>query len=417
MIIRTLVSFICIACFSQSVYAKKQVTIAGYGGNDVFAMKLLLEETLKDEFDKRNIDVSYFAIESDYPKYVLNALSSGNAPDAFYVNTDVAQSWIQTNQLLPLPESLRSARANITQKVLENFTFNNSLFAIPKDMNAIALVFNYDVFTDAGVTPPENNDDWRDLKAKLEKVVEELGDEGVTGLCISTDFNRFAPFALATGWKPFDEQGRTILDENFKRAFSFYLSLHSSGLAKMPSDLGQNWGGGCFAIERTAIAIEGSWIAGYLRDKSPNLLYGSTLLPKDPVSGERGNLLFSAGWAVNKNAEDVEATLEVIELLTSNAAQSTILSSGLAIPSSTLLDDHPYYDSQEPKNQLAKTIQEGTQVNNTMTFSFGKYGNQWLEPIQIALSSVMLGQLSEEEALEEAQRAYDEMFKKVGANK
>lgn len=401
---------------SQIALAKKQVSIAGYGGNDVFAMKLLLEETLKEQLDAKNIDVSYFAIESDYPKYILNALSSGNAPDAFYVNTDVAQSWIKTGQLLPLPEILTTARSDMQPRVLDTFTHNGRLYAVPKDMNAIALVYNVDVFTDAGVDVPNNDDDWFDLKRKLQDVVDTLGDEGVTGLCISSDFNRFAPFALATGWQPFDQNGRTILDSHFKRAFSFYLSLHKDGLAVMPSDLGQNWGGGCLAIERTAIAIEGSWVAGYLRDKAPNLLFGSTLLPADPLSKQRGNLLFSAGWAVNKNAKDIEATLDVIELLTSVQAQSTILSSGLAIPSSLSLDTHPFFAADAPNNQLAKAIQLGTLVENTMTFSFGDYGNQWLDPIQIALSSVMLGQLSEAQAIAEAQAAYDAMYQRKGEN-
>ena len=405
--------------FISTAYAdiERKVTIAGYGGNDVFAMKLLLEKTLKEPLEEKNINVSYFAIESDYPKYILNALSSGNAPDAFYVNTDVAKSWISTGQLMPLPEDLVQLTNHMPQVIVENFSDGNQQFAIPKDMNALATVYNKDIFSDADVEEPSDKDTWFDLKDKLREVVDNLGDEGVTGLCISTEFTRFAPFALSTGWKPFNYQKRTILDENFKRAFSFYVSLYKEGIAHLASDFGQSWGGGCFATERAAITIEGSWLAGYLRDKSPNLLYGSTLLPKDPISNERGNILLSAGWAINKNAKDVNATIEVVKLLTNEQAQASVLSSGVAIPSLLSLSNHPFFVDNSPYNKLAQTIQAGTRAKNVMTFSFADYGNSWAEPIQVALSSVFLGQLTEQEAMQEAQSAYDEMFNKRKDNR
>ncbi|GAL16329.1 extracellular solute-binding protein family 1 [Vibrio astriarenae] len=71
----------------------------------------------------------------------------------------------------------------------------------------------------------------------------------------------------------------------------------------MATDLGQGWGGGCFGTEETAVALEGNWISGYLRDKAPNLPYGTTLMPKDPVSGERGNLIFTVSWGIKLTAK------------------------------------------------------------------------------------------------------------------
>lgn len=393
--------------------SEKTVTIAGFGGNDVYVMHNLVKNVLSDDFKRLGIEVNYFAVESDYPKYILNSLSSGNAPDAFYVDVNVAQSWIGTGRLAPLSEQLVAKREDIFPKLLDSYRFEGSIYGIPKDVNALVLVYNKDIFRDAGVPFPEESDDWHQLRTKLASVVSALADEGVTGACLTPEFSRFAPFAYATGWQPMDSDNRTRLDENFRRAFEFYTGLVKDGVARLPSDLGQRWGGGCFATERAAITLEGNWLSAYLRDKSPNLLYGSSLLPKDPETGDRGNLLFTAAWAVNDNSRNKAEIEEVIALLTSQEAQQAVLESGLALPSTVSLKAAPYFKRQASPNQLADTIYQATQSGQVYAYSFDPYGSSWAEPITEALSSVMLGELSVTEALEEAQARYDRMWRRL----
>lgn len=385
------------------------VTIAGFGGNDVLAMNRLVKEVLAEDFRRANIHVSYFAVQSDYPKYILNALSSGNAPDAFYVDANAATPWIKTGKLATLSTSLQQQSHAILPSVMQIYQKNQQQYAIPKDINALGLVYNRDIFDDANVAYPNEQDTWHSFKHKLQQVVNNIGDEGVTGMCISEDFDRFTPFLLATGWKAFDADYRTVLDEKFERAFRFYVSLLQDGLAVMPADLGQRWGGGCFATERSAVTIEGGWLAGFLNDRSPNMLYGATLPPKDPQTGQRGNIIFTAGWAMSADSPHKHAVETVIALLTGEKAQRAVLASGLALPSLTTLNDVPYLSGGEPRHQLAKTIVQAAQVEQVMVAAYGPYGNNWIEPIKLALSAVMLKQKSIEQAIADAQQQYNHL--------
>lgn len=393
-----------------SLAGKKIINIAGWGGNDVVAVNKLLTQVLKPELDNLNIEVRYFPVESDYSRYILNSLSAGNGPDAFYVNVDLIDSWVSTGQLKAFSSSFRESSEKINPILLDAFTINSQLYGAPKDVNSLALQFNMDIFKDANTPFPDANDTWLTLKEKLISVVKAIGDEGVLGTCLSADFAHFSPFALSTGWQPFNEENKTILDDNFERAFKFYVSLVHEGLAKIPADIGQNWPGGCFGTENFAVVMEGQWLSGYLVDKSPNLLYQSTLIPADPKTGERGNVLFTVGWAINKSTPYAAEVEKLIALLTSDKAQRAVLEAGLALPSSLHAMSTSTLDQDVPSNQMANTILQASRVKNVIPYKFRQFGKTWQEPIDVALTAVMLKQLTTEEALAEAQQKYDVLF-------
>lgn len=412
-VINKSIQFYAVFIFATSTfmaYGKSTVTIAGWGGNDIVATNQLIKEVLAEDFEKADIAVKYFAVESDYPKYILNALSAGNAPDAFYVNADQVGAWASTGKLAPFGTTLREKVAHLMPVLNQAYTVNDQLYAAAKDVNALVLQFNKDIFDDANTPYPNIHDTWFTLKDKLAKVVNAIGDEGVYGMCILPEFSRFAPFALSTGWKPINGNNRTILDRDFKRAFEFYVSLLSDNLAVLPADVGQNWTGGCFGTESAAVSIEGNWLSGYLIDKSPNLQYGSVPIPKDPKTEKRGNVLFTVGWAINQDSPNRKAIEKVIELLTSPKAQNSILSAGLSLPSSIQLKNADYFNHNNSRSELAKTIFESSQEGHVLPYAFGEYGKQWEEPIKVALTAVMLNQLTVEEAIEEAQQKYDRMY-------
>lgn len=395
------------ASLSATATEKTEITIAGWGGNDVVVLNNLVKEVLADDFEKAGLSVKYQAVEGDFSQFITNSLSAGTAPDAFYVDVVFANTLVNSGKVAANSESLASVSSAVIPSLNSAFTLNGKQYGIAKDFNTIALQYNKDIFDDAGVDYPTNSDSWEDLRKKLIAVKDELGDE-VSGICVMPDYARFAPFALATGWKPFNEEGKTVLDENFERAFNFYTGLVSEDeVGILATDLGQGWGGGCFGTEETAVALEGNWISGYLRDKAPNLPYGTTLMPTDPKTGERGNLLFTVAWGVNADGKNVEATQKAVQILTSQKAQEWVLDSGLALPSRESLSDAKFFEVEDSESELAKQVFKGALEGNVEPFAFGDYGTAWMTPINEALNSVLLGQMTQKEALKMAQAKYD----------
>ena len=199
--------------------------------------------------------------------------------------------------------------------MLDAFTVDGTIYGIPKDFNTLAVFYNKDLFDYAGVEYPNNDDTWDTFYAKLEQVAAI--DPDIYGLALQPAVARFGALAYAAGFTPFDESGKTDLsDPAFVEAFKWYTGMAETGVGVMPADISQGWGGGALASEQVAVALEGAWIIGALKEEAPNMQYGATLLPKHPETGQRGNLIFTVAWGMNAASENKDAAFKVLEILT-----------------------------------------------------------------------------------------------------
>ncbi len=400
--------------FSAVSMAETEVRIVGWGGTDQSIVEELINKFVVPELAAKGITAVYEPIVDDFQKNLINSLSAGTAGDLFYMDIFWAEYIIKAGQVEPLDDYLAKStvisKDDIIPSLLDAFSFDGKAYGIPKDFNSLALVYNKDLFDIAYIQYPNENDTWDDLENKLAKVVEAFDGE-VTGLALAPEFARFGAFAYAAGWEPFVDGKTNLMDPAFKEAFKWYTGLKEKGLGVMPADIGQGWGGGALSTEKVAAALEGAWILGFLRDEAPNLRYGATLLPKNPGTGQPGNFIYTVAWGINANSKNKDAAFEVMEALTSPAAQQWILERGLAIPSRKALADNPYFEKDTPEAQANKIVFLGASAGYVKPFKFKEYGGKWMDPINVALSEVMSGQKTVDEALELAQEQLDELLK------
>ncbi len=400
--------------FSAVSMAETEVRIVGWGGVDQSIVEELINLFVVPELADKGITAIYEPIVDDFQKNLINSLSAGTAGDLFYMDIFWAEYIIKAGQVEPLDNYLAKSEVlnkdDIIPSLLDAFAFDGKVYGIPKDFNSLALVYNKDLFDIAYIQYPNENDTWNDLENKLAKVVKAFNGE-VTGLALAPEFARFGAFAYAAGWEPFVDGKTNLMDPAFKEAFNWYTGLKEKGLGVMPADIGQGWGGGALTTEKVAAALEGAWILGFLRDNAPNLKYGATLLPKNPGTGQSGNFIYTVAWGINANSKNKDAAFKVMEALTSPDAQQWILERGLAIPSRKALADNPYFEKDTPEAQANKIVFLGASAGNVKPFKFKEYGGKWMDPINVALSEVMSGQKTVEEALEIAQEQLNELMK------
>ena len=383
----------------SAALAQATVRVMGYGGQDPAIMQRLLSEVIGDNLETEGITIQYEPLEGDYNAALTNALSAGTAADVFYLPGETAPGFIATGKVQPLNDLVDSSV--FLENLNDTFSQDGNLYAISKDFNTLAVFYNEDLFEEAGVDVPNADDTWETFAEKL-RAVNDLGAD-VYGACLPSDFARMGAFAYANGWEPFEEDGSVnLLDPAFVEAFDYYTGLVQEGVAVQPSDIGAGWPGDCLAKEQAGVAIEGAWMLGFLRDNAPNLPYGTTLMPMAPT-GERGNFIYTVGWAINSDSENQEAAVKVLEALTSEETQQFILEQGLAIPSRASLADNPYFEEATAEAQANKTVFEGASAGEVKGFQFGAVGTDYMAPIANALNAVMTGQDETEAALQSAQ--------------
>ena len=382
------------------------VRIAGFGGQDTAVVNGLITEAVGDRIAEAGIEVVYEPIEGDFSQFILNALSAGTAADLFYVDIFWANAVFEADQAAPIAD--QSVADDLLPNLAAAFSRDGVLLGIPKDFNSLNLNYNVDVFEEAGVDVPDADDTWAEFEEKLVAVSDALDGE-VAGICVVPDYARFGPFALATGWEPFDADGRTVLNDDFRRAFEFYTGLTRSGAGVGVAGVGEGWMGGSMSSEKAATALEGGWMIAHLRDAAPSMVWNSTMMPRDPETGERGNLIFTVAWTVNPASEVADAAQELAAILTSPEAQQWVLEEGLAIPSRAALADNPWLQGDSVAQVASRNAFEGTSDGAVMPYEFGPYGGAWMEPINSALNAVLLGEQDVDAALADAQAALDRL--------
>jgi len=390
--------------------AQTIVRVQGYGGQDPAIVQRLIDEVIGKDLAAQGITIKYEPIETDYNTVLVNSLSAGTAGDVFYVPGEVAPGFIATGKLLPL-EGLVDTSAFI-DTLNAVFTQDGHVYGIAKDFNTLAVFYNKDIFDAAGAEYPNADDDWNSFEAKLTKVASLKPD--LYGACLAADTARLGAFAFANGWTPFTADGKAdITSPAFAQAFDFYTGLVTKGLAVQPADVGAGWPGDCLAREQAAVAIEGAWILGFLRDNAPNLQYGASFLPKSPNTGKSGNFIYTVAWAINADTKVQDAAVKVLEALTSPEAQQFILEQGLAIPSRKALADNAYFKQDTAEAQANKIVFEGASHGNVYGFQFGKVGTDYMGPINNAMTAVMTKASGSEAALKQAQTDLDALLQRA----
>jgi multiple sugar transport system substrate-binding protein len=362
-----------------------------------------LLESLLYRFSVENPDilVKYEPITGDYRQALLTAIASGTEPDVFYMDIFWWEELARNDTILPLDDLMAStgtSKEDFIPSLIDAFTFNGQVYGIPKDFNTLGMFYNTELFDAAGLDYPTDDWTWDDLKSAAEQLTDTSdANAPVYGFCTPPDPGRFPAFVFQSGGTVMSEDfSETTLDsEEAIAAAEFYTSFRNEDIGAIPADLGEGWQGTLFGKGQCAMVYEGGWLIPYLRDSFPNTQYGVVLPPAGP--GGEGNLIFTVAWGISKNTENPEAAWRVVEFLTNEASQQTVLESGFALPSRASLQESEYFTN----NPNAATIFRGA-TEGARPFFWGSVGSDVNDQMQKALERIFTEGQAVEESLQEA---------------
>src|SRR5438045_2651359 len=116
------------------------------------------------------VTVKYNTFPSDFETKLLTAMASGTGPDMFNLFTAVADPIVLGNAVAPVdPQaigypSLGALARQYLPGILNGFTWNNKLYALPTEVSNHALYINKAHFREAGLDPTRDYPrTWDDL--------------------------------------------------------------------------------------------------------------------------------------------------------------------------------------------------------------------------------------------------------------
>jgi multiple sugar transport system substrate-binding protein len=362
-----------------------------------------LLESLLYRFSQENPDIAvkYEPITGDYKQALLTAIASGTEPDIYYMDIFWWQELAKNEVLMPLDDLMASSgmtREEFIPTLIDAFTFDGVVYGIPKDFNSLGLFYNKDMFAAAGLEEPTDDWTWDDLKSSATALSDPANN--IYGLGVPADPGRFPIFAFQNGGSIMnaDYTDTTLESAETVAAVEYYTNFQKDKSGALPSDVGEGWQGTVFGKGQFAMVYEGGWLIPYLREQFPNTNYGVVLPPAGP--GGEGNLVFTVAWGMSANTQNPEAAWRVIEFLTSEASQQTVLQSGFALPSRVSLGDSEYLANNAAASSIFRGALEGAKP-----FFWGAVGSDVNDQITKALERIYKENQTAADSMAEAAEA------------
>jgi multiple sugar transport system substrate-binding protein len=333
--------------------AQTALTLTGWSSSPAEEAAL---KSVVEAFNAANPDIqATLNLVPDYDTTLAKDLSGGNPPDVFYVSGERFGDLAKSGQLAAIGDQLTNPD-DFYASLKNAFTYDGNFVCPPKDFSTLALQYNVDMFEAAGIEPPTT---WDEVAAAAEK----LTTDDVAGIVLPTSFDRFGAFLYAGGGTitSDDFSTMTINTPESVAALKWYSDLYLNGWGKTPADLGAGWPGEAFGKGQAAMAFEGNWIVGAMKDQYPDINYASIEMPTGP-GGEKSTLAFTVCYGTPANGKNQEAATKLIDYLTGVEGSEKMFSQFAVMPARASLAEkftevYPELDAYVKGAEYAKTWQ------------------------------------------------------------
>ncbi|MBF6625457.1 ABC transporter substrate-binding protein [Tuanshanicoccus lijuaniae] len=317
--------------FAQD-FKGQTLSIGVWGGNESEEKSLDQLISNFEEITGAKVDKKVY---TEYNTQIQADMIGRTAPDAFYVDASMFPFFVEQGALAELDKETFQA-ANFYETLVDTFSSDKKLYAIPKDMSTLAVYLNTDMFEAAGVSPDEFPKTWEDLEkwlpefqAKLDKA---YGAGKVTAMSFNGELARNLHLASRGGAAPVNEDGTAnLVDKAVVDNLSLLVKLYGTGAFKTPAELGSGWNGEAFGTGQIAIMDEGNWVYQTLKDSYDDIKFKVVEMPT--YKEEKGSMMFSVGWAKYAGTNKSELVDEWIKYVTGFEGQKLWVEGTGTLPS------------------------------------------------------------------------------------
>ena len=331
------------AAASSSGYTVSELKVNIWDNNQKAGLQQIADEWTAESGVKVSIDV----VDWDNYWTLLEAgASGGQMPDVFWMHSNTAQMYMENDLLLNLDSYIEADDTIDLSKYYEgvvklyNRADNGSQYALPKDHDTIALLYNKALFDKYGVEYPTDDWTWEDLQ-KAAAAITEAGkaDQGY-GFAMNTSNNQDGWYNIVYDYGAQvitdDHKGTTIGSAEGKAAMEMLRQILE--VAAPQATVAETGTENLFKSGKTAMISQGSWMINsfYTADNAAD--YAWAMLPYADTNGngacdkgERYSAYNGLGWAAAANTKDPKAAYDLISYFCSEKAQKEQASLGVTM--------------------------------------------------------------------------------------
>ncbi|CAG9265886.1 Carbohydrate ABC transporter substrate-binding protein, CUT1 family [Paraburkholderia caribensis] len=319
------------------------------------------------QFETENPDIHIKISQVGWENYwtvLTTQFVSGTAPDVFTNHLMKYPEMVTNGQLVDLTPYIQRDQVKTDSfypALLLNWSRDGHQYGLPKDWDTIALVYNKQMFRDAGIDPASISDwTWNDRDGgSFEKAIARLtldanGNRGdsrqfdpqhvkVRGYQIARaggmmGQTEWSAFAVSEGFRYNDGPWTTRYyydDPRLARTLEWFTSLPKKGYSARFDEASRIGSSALFAAGKTAIVSDGSWMVNWYAQNA-KFEVGYAVLPKGPLG--RATMFNGLADSIWSGSEHKEESWKWVRYLASAACQKIVAQRGVVFPAIKDLD-------------------------------------------------------------------------------
>ncbi|MCI9103129.1 MAG: sugar ABC transporter substrate-binding protein [Lachnospiraceae bacterium] len=279
-----------------------------------------LDEIIKDFTEATGIQAEIQVITWDQYWTLLEAgASGGDMPDVFWMHSNEVQKYMENDILMDLTDRIAASDKlemdKFPQDIKDLYSWDGKTYAIPKDVDTIALFYNKTMFDEAGLSYPDDTWTWDDFYDAAVKLTKDDGSQFGTAMNPSNEQDGWMNIIYTMGGRVLSEDKKSsgFDDPNTIKAMEFVQKLidnvmpPATTMAETGTDV-------LLGSGKIAMLSQGSWMVPQFKEHeyiAENC--DVAVLPKDPATGKRTCLYNGLGWAVSAKTPNPDAAWQLVE--------------------------------------------------------------------------------------------------------
>lgn len=345
------------------------------------------------------------AAYADYFTKLQTSVAGGTAPDTFELNYENFVSYASAGTLLDLSAP---AAADTTfsadvyyPKAYSVFQSDGVQYGLPESFSDVLLLYNKDLFDKAGVAYPSADWTWKDELAAAEKLTDKAA--GTWGVFQPIQFFEFYKVLAQNGGSFFSADGSTVTFNDAKGVEAAQWLLDKVGKVQ-PDAFGPDEDTALFKSGKLAMWHSGIWQFSGLKDAT-----FAWDVQVEPGNVQKAHHFFANSVVASSKTEHPAEAWAWLRFLTSSPeAVKTRLDASWELPAVADQSLFGTYLSQTPPDNR-KAVFEA--LDNIVVPPVIEQQSQMQDIVSKALESARLGQVTAQEALDDAAQQVTALLK------
>ena len=311
---------------------KKQLAYALWNKDQAPVM-----EKLAAEFEKTHPDVDVQVQVTPFTEYftkLQTAIGGGGGPDVFWLNAPNLALYASNEAVLPIADQVAEDKVDLSvypESLVGLYTFEDKLYALPKDLDTIGLWYNEELFDAAVVKYPPADWTWADLRSAAKKLTnKQKGTYGITA-ALTDQQGYYNTIAQAGGYVVSPDGNSSGYDDpKTIEGLKFWTDLIKDGVSPTHEQMTDTEPKQLFQSGKTAMFYGGSWQA--VSFKAAGDFGGKVDVAPLPAGVKDTTIIHGLGNAINAKTKNEEQAWEFVKFLGSKQAAEMSAESGIVIP-------------------------------------------------------------------------------------